>query len=221
MRDILWEDACVVPPALEPLTMDTVREQRRLTSRSLDARLEAWRRAARQQFEEETGLQLITATRHFTMERFPIQPAISVGRAPVQTILSVSYLDSTGALQVMDSAQYEQFPQTEFPEDSLPTLQAYGPYATPGGVQLVNGASWPTSADRAGAVRIVYQAGFGDTPDTIPELIRYALLQYVGDFHRWSENQVEGSVALLPIGTVMIRRQAAGMMRSARRLTRW
>ena len=221
MRDILWEDAYVVPPTVEPLTIETVREQRRITSRSLDARLDAWRRAARQQFEEETGLQLITATRHFTLERFPVQPAIEVGRAPVQTVLSVSYLDSTGARQVMDSTQYEPFPQTAFPEDSPPTLQAYGPYATPGGIQLVTGASWPTSADRAGAVRIVYQAGFGDTPDTIPELLRYALLQYVGDFHRWDSNQAEGAVAVLPIGTMMIRRQAAGMMRSTRRLTRW
>jgi hypothetical protein len=155
------------------------------------------------------------------MERFPMQPAISVGRAPVQTILSVRYTDASLVRQELDPAEYELFPQTAAAEDSPPNLRAYGPYPTPGGIQLVTGAAWPTSADRAGAVRIVYQAGFGDTPDTIPELLRYALLQYVGDFHRWSENQAEGSVAVLPIGTMMIRRQAAGMMRSARRLTRW
>jgi uncharacterized phiE125 gp8 family phage protein len=221
LRDILWEDACLVPPAVEPLTLETVREQRRLRSRALDARLDAWRRAARQQFEEETGLQLITATRQFSLERFPLQPAISVGRAPVQSILAVQYLDPAGDVQELDPAQYDQFPQTEASADSPPMVRAYGPYATPGGIQLVSGATWPTSADRAGAVRVVYQAGFGDTPDTIPDLLRYALLQYVGDFHRWSENQAEGAVALLPIGTQMIRRQATGMMRSARRLTRW
>jgi uncharacterized phiE125 gp8 family phage protein len=221
MRDILWEDVYLIPPAVEPLTLETVREQRRITSESLDARLDAWRQAARQQFEEETGLQLITATRQFSMERFPMQPAISVGRAPVQSILSVSYTDASLVRQELDLSQYEQFPQTLATEDSPPSLGIYGPYPTPGGIQLVPGAAWPTSADRAGAVRIVYQAGFGDTPETIPELLRYALLQYVGDFHRWSENQTEGAVAVLPIGTMMIRRQAAGMMRAARRLTRW
>jgi uncharacterized phiE125 gp8 family phage protein len=218
LRDIRWEDTCLVPPAMEPVSLDVVREQRRITSRSFDGRLDAWRRAARQQFEEETGLQLITATRHCALERFPVQPAIAVGRAPVQAILSVSYLDGSGTAHELDPSQYEMFPQTT---DSPSTPAPVGPYPTPGGIQLINGASWPTSADRAGAVRIVYQAGFGDTPAEIPALLQYALLQYLGDMHRWSENQIEGGVAVLPIGTTLVRRHATGMMRSARRLTRW
>jgi uncharacterized phiE125 gp8 family phage protein len=218
LRDIRWEDTCLVPPAMEPVSLEVVREQRRITSRSFDGRLDAWRRAARQQFEEETGLQLITATRQCALERFPVQPAIAVGRAPVQAILSVSYLDGSGTAQELDPSQYEMFPQTT---DSPSTPAAFGPYPTPGGIQLINGAAWPTSADRAGAVRIIYQAGFADDPRGVPELLKYALLMYLGDMHRFAENQSEGNVAVLPIGTTLVRRHATGMMISSRRLTRW
>jgi uncharacterized phiE125 gp8 family phage protein len=222
-RDILWEDVLVEPPAVEPVTLATVRAQRRLTTTSLDDRLDSWRRAARQQFEEETGLQLITATRDCVLERFPVQAAITVGRAPVQAILSVTYLDTANVLHTLDPAVYELFPPAPAAEESPPSSRFYGPYATPGGIQLIGTATWPTAADRAGAVRIRYRAGFGDTPETVPAILSYAILQYVGDFHRWSENQTEESriSAPLPLGTAMVRQHAAGMMRSARRLTRW
>jgi hypothetical protein len=222
-RDILWEDVLIEPPACEPVTIETVRAQRRLTTTSLDDRLAAWLAAARQQFEEETGLQLITATRECALERFPVQSAITVGRAPVQAILSVTYLDAANGEHILDPAGYEPFPPALADEESPPSPRFYGPYATPGGLQLVGTAAWPTSADRAGAVRIRYRAGFGDTPETVPAILSYAVLQYVGDFHRWSENQTEESriSAPLPLGTAMVRQHAAGMMRSARRLTRW
>src|ERR1051325_8701672 len=184
-RDIHWDDGLIEPPAVEPVTLETVREQRRLTTKSLDGRLDAWRRAARQQFEEETGLQLITAIRECALERFPVQASIPVGRAPIQAILSVSYLDAAHHWHVLDAATYEQFPTAV--DDSPPNRRAYGPYATPGGIQLVGNAAWPTSADCAGAVRIRYRAGFGDTPAAVPAILTYAVLQYIGDFHRWSE----------------------------------
>jgi uncharacterized phiE125 gp8 family phage protein len=221
LRDIRWEDVCLVPPAVEPVSLETVRAQRRIADTALDARLEAWREAARQHFEEETGLQLITATRQFSMECFPVQPAICVGRAPVQTILSVSYVNASLVRQELDPARYELFPQREILEPSPPIRPPSGPYPTPGGIQLVPGASWPISADRAGAVWIVYTAGFADDPSGVPEILQYALLQYLGDFQRWAENQTESSVAVLPMGTTMVRRQATGMMVTTRRLTRW
>ncbi len=210
-RDIHSEDVLLVAPLLEPLDIEEVKKQRRFSATTLDTRFDVWVSSARQQFEEESGLQLITATRQCLLDAFPIQPLITVSRAPVQAIVSVEYLDASGDLQTMSDADFEVFPPT-------PTK---GVYASPGGVHLVGSASWPTSADRAGAVRVTYTCGFGDAPGDVPELIAYALMQYVGDMHRWSENMTEKPAVLSPIGSVMVRRNASGMMLNPRRMTRW
>jgi uncharacterized phiE125 gp8 family phage protein len=210
-RDIACEDVLVTPPLIEPLDLDEVKKQRRFSSTTLDTRFDVWISAARQQFEEESNLQLITATRMFLMDGFPIQPLITVNRSPVQQIVSVEYLDDSGTVQTMDAADYELFPP-------LPTK---GVYASPSGVHLVGDASWPSAASRAGAVRVTYIAGFGDAPGDVPELIAYALMQYVGDFHRWSENMTERPANVTAHGSVMVRRNASMFMWNARRMTRW
>lgn len=209
-RDIACEDVLVTPPLIEPIDLDEVKKQRRFSSTTLDTRFDVWISAARQQFEEESNLQLITATRMFLMDAFPIQPLITVNRSPVQQIASVEYLDESGTVQTMDGADYELFPST-------PTK---GVYASPSGVHLVGDASWPTAASRAGAVRVTYIAGFGDAPGDVPELIAHALMLYVGDYHRWSENLSERPVNTTPVGS-SIRRNAGMMMWNARRMTRW
>jgi uncharacterized phiE125 gp8 family phage protein len=211
-RDILCEDILVTPPSVEPLDLEEVKKQRRFSATSLDTRFDMWVSAARQQFEEETYLQLITATRLFLMDCFPVQDVITFWRAPVQAIVSIAYGETGSPETLMDVADYEVFP----------TALTAGPYPNPGGVRLVTGASWPTMTDdRPGAVRITYRAGFGDAPGAVPEAIHYALMQYVGDFHQYAENQSEKSASLLPIGAGMVRRAASGMMTPVRRMTRW
>ncbi len=211
-RDILFEDILVTPPNLEPLDLEEVKKQRRFSATTLDTRFDVWISAARQQFEEEAGLQLMLATRLCMGETFPIQSAITVKRAPVQSIVSVEYIGSDGITVVaMDPEDYEMFPST-------PTK---GVYPSPGGVRLAQGAAWPVGVDRPGGVRVTYTAGFGSAPGDVPELIAHALMMYVGDFHRWSENQTEKSVTTTPIGSLMIRRHAAYMMSDPRRMTRW
>lgn len=210
-RDIVCEDILLIAPTIEPLDLEEVKKQRRFSSTSLDTRFDAWISAARQQFEQLTGLQLITATRVFLMERFPIQPSIRFWRAPVQSVESITYLDGSGVEQTLDPASYEAYPPFVSKEA-----------VNPGGVQLLANASWPTSLDRPSAVRITYKAGFGDAPGDVPELIKdYALMQYIGDFHRFTENQSEAETFELPIGVQMVLRTCLGRMTPVTRLTRW
>ncbi len=222
LRDILWDDRLLIPPAIEPLSIDEVKRQRRVSGSSQDAQFAGWLRAAREDFEEQTGLQLITATRQFLLDTFPVQSTITVGRAPVQAITRVTYLDTDGVEQTLDPETYAVFPRPALTADSPPLVQvARGPYAVPGGVQLAVGASWPTAVDQPGAVQITYQAGFGDTPDLIGEIVKYALLQAIGAFHRFTEDQTDKPVTLTPLGSAMVRRQAAGRLIATRRMTRW
>lgn len=210
-RDILCEDLLLVAPTVEPLDLEEVKKQRRFSITSLDTRFDKWISAARQQFEQQTGLQLITATRVFLMERFPLQSVIRFWRAPVQSVSDVSYLDDSGTLQMMSASDYEVYP----PYVSKDTVH-------PGGIQLVANASWPTSLDRPGAVRITYQAGFGNVPADVPELIRdYALMQYIGDFHRFTEQYTDGEVFELPMGVSQTIRLTSWHMMRPERMTRW
>ncbi len=211
-RDLVAEDILTVAPTREPLDIEEVKKQRRFSTVALDTRFDSWISAAREQFEEKTGLQLITATRVCLLERCPIQPRIYVRRAPLQSIVSVTYLDSSGDVQTMDADTYEMFPP----------VRQVGGFPNPGGVQLVGSATWPTTADRAGAVRVTYVAGYGNAPGAVPELINYALMQYVGDYHRFAENQTDASqVQALPIGSSMVERLALGAMIPIGRMTRW
>ncbi len=221
LRDILWDDRLLIPPALEPLSIDEVKRQRRVSGSSQDAQFAGWLRAAREDFEEQTGLQLITATRQFLLDTFPVQSTITVGRAPVQAITRVTYLDAAGVEQTMDPALYAVFPPYALTADSPPLVQvARGPYAVPGGVQLAVGASWPTAVDQPGAVQITYQAGFGDTPDLVADIVKSALLQAIGAFHRFTEDFADKQVTSTFIGAG-IRRQAASKLQWGRRMTRW
>ncbi len=211
-RNIACEDLLVTAPLVEPLDLEEVKKQRRFSSTSLDTRFDQWISAARQTFEEETGLQLITATRLFLMDCFPVQDVITFWRAPVQSVVSIAYGEPGSPETEMDPADYAVYP----------TTLTGGPYPNPGGVRLVTGAAWPTmTEDRPGAVRITYRAGFGEAPGAVPEVLTYALMQYVGDFHQYAENQSEKPASLLPIGSVMVRRAALGMMTPVRKMTRW
>lgn len=223
-RDIQWEDRLLVAPKGEPLDLADVKIQRRLpaTPSAFDVRFAEFIAAARQQLEEETGLQLLTATRQCLLETFPIQRTITVGRGPVQIVTRVAYLDATGVEQTLDPATYTTFPPPA--AEGSPSIPALGgPFARPGGIQLAATATWPAALDQPGAVRITYLAGFGDTADTVPALLKYALHQYVGDFHRFAENQVENikTDSIAPIGSTMVTRRALTLMLSPARMTRW
>ena len=219
-RDILCDDLLVVPPAVEPLSLEAVKLQRRFTSATLDDRFTAWITAAREHFEASAGLQLITATRVFLLECFPAQTRIAVWRAPVRSILSIEYLDASETVQVVDPTTYEMFPPLLAGSPALPLTGS--PYPSPGGVQLRGSTTWPVSVDRAGAVRILYTAGFGTSGEDVPAIIRdYALMQHIGDMHKFAENLSERPVMDMPMGTTVIRRSAQGRMIPVDRLTRW
>lgn len=201
--EIPYEDRLVTGPTLEPLDLEEVRKQRRFSSTSIDTLFDLWMGAARQQFEEETGLQLLTATRVFLLDEWPQWSCIYFNRGPVQSIVSVTYVDGDGAEQTMDAADYAM----------MPPLATVDTYPTPGGIQLASGGSWPSAGTQKQAIRIQYVAGFGSAPGAVPEIIRQALYLYVGSFHQQGEESSDKELFTLPVGVQMVIREAKGHMR--------
>ena len=201
--DIGFDDRLVTGPTLEPLDIEEVKKNRRFASTSLDTLFDVWVASARQQFEEETGLQLLTATRVFLLDEWPAGNCVLFSRGPVQSIVSVTYVDGDGVEQTMDAADYSK----------IPPLTLVDTYPTPGGIQLASGVTWPTIATQAQAIRIQYVAGYGDAPGAVPEIVRHALYLYIGTFHQQGEETSEQEIYCLPVGAQMVIREAKGHMR--------
>jgi len=187
---VRYDDFLVQGPTIEPLDLDEVKKHLRFTSTSEDTLLDVYISMARQYFEEHTGRQIMTATWARTVDLTPSGP-IPLPRPPLQSIVSITHDDG---VTLMDPSAYR-------------VVAPAGAFATPGYVEAVSG-SWPGARGR-----IVYRAGYGDTPGDVPEIVRGALLFLVGHFHKFRAEVYEGNVqgssgslSTIPIGAEAIMR---------------
>jgi len=187
-------------PAVEPLTLDEVKLQRRFSTTSLDSLFTTYIAAARQLFEEATGVQLIMATWAYWLDAFPCALGltnalqIELPHPPLQAVLSVKYDDATGAEQTLDPATYR-------------VIQPGGMYPQRARIVPVINVQWPIAACQPKAVRIEFTAGFGDTADSVPPLAKYALMMLVGHFHKFAEeiqDENRARITQLPIGAATV-----------------
>lgn len=146
-------------PAAEPLSLDELKLQCRVSGTDEDALLAIYIAAARRHAEAETGRSLITRTLEQVLDAFPTGGAVELGRPPVLSIASVQYVPAGGsALVTLDPAAYVL--------DSV---------SGPGWVLPVSG-TWPATADLANSVRVQFTAGYGATAASVPADIRAWLL---------------------------------------------
>src|SRR5882672_4533712 len=94
----------ITGPAAEPLLLAETKTHSRISTVSEDALIGAMIAAAREEVENELGRALITQTWEKYLDAFP--DAIELFYPPVQSIVSVKYNDSNGALQTLDPSQY-------------------------------------------------------------------------------------------------------------------
>lgn len=181
------EESQIVAPTVEPLDLALVKLQRRFSAATLDSLFAIWIAAARQHYEEQTGSQLITATREYWLDAFPWDRQIELPRPPLQSVESIEFLASDGT--------YQEF----LDETSSPTITPYeviapeGDPARRGSIVLLPGYSWPVVTCQPRAVKIRFVCGFGDTATEVPALVRHALLMLVGHFHKFGE-EVQAAV---------------------------
>lgn len=113
------------------------------------------------------GEALVTQTWRLYMDR-PAEVTIPLG--PVQSIAAVQYLDAAGATQTFGSGNY-RLSGSEF--------------------VLVDGATWPTTADREEAFWIDFVAGYG-TASAVPATVRHAALLMIGELYEWRAMDAAG-----------------------------
>lgn len=136
----------------EPVTLAEIKNHCRVDSTSDDDKLTSYVTAARSQIEAMTGLRLLTKTQTIYVDSFEELAFLPV--APVQSVTSISYVDTDGASQTLSTDVYEA---------------RLNDYLRPSIVLKYN-QTWPTI--RLGSrITVVIATGYGDRADVPTPLI--------------------------------------------------
>jgi len=99
----------------------------------------------------------------------------------VIAVTGITYLDTAGDEQTLDSAAYALLDRLEWPK-----------------LIAARGHTWPETWDFSGSVKITFDAGYGEGMETIPAQLRMATMQTVADWFRFGGNVATTSLSPLP-----------------------
>lgn len=103
-------------------------------------------------------------------------------RAPLLSIVSISYIDMTGNPQAVDLANVRAL------------------RGTPARIQPVYGKVWPFVLPVNDAIVIRYEAGYGLDATAVPASIKHAIKLLVGNWYENRESTIVGSMGTVPDG---------------------
>src|SRR5260370_25108756 len=188
----------VTPPAVEPITLDEAKLQRRVTGTDDDAYITGLITASRQYVEKEQNRAFITQTLRQTCDAFPDLPnatlkffiptysvesylarAISLMsgplrlyRSPLISVTSIKYLDQNGVQQTLA-------------QNPAPGLPGYivDLDAEPARIAPANNLPWPVTLAQQAAVQVLYIAGYGASGDLVPETAKHEMKLWISQFY--------------------------------------
>lgn len=166
------------PPATEPVTLAEMRAHLgigQVDDTARDAIITGRIKTARFMAEEFTRRALITQT--ITASGAAFENVIAL-KGPLQSVTSVKYTDSTGIVQTLDPAGYDQ--------DTVANI-----------IVPAYGQSWPVPRDSINSVQIVYLAGYGNAA-AVPEPIKDAIRFIVGWLENY-QNSIQGNGPLMSL----------------------
>lgn len=168
----------VVAPAVEPISLAEAKAQCSIDGSEFDTLLTCAIMAARQIAEHETGRALCTQTRELILDAFP--SAFVLRGAPIQSLVSIKFLDETGIEQTLD------------PQDTLLDKDSEPGYLVP-----AYGKAWPASYPIPNAVRVRYVCGYGDA-SAVPQGIKSWMLLAIDTLLENRSTAVAGQIGSLP-----------------------
>lgn len=174
-------------PAVEVMTTEVAKDHARVTRTDEHDLIDSYIVAARKKVERDTGLQLITATWVWKIADFPASDILFVPRNPLQSVTSITYVDTAGDTQTLATSVYD-----------------LGLTSKRGRIALAHGEVWPTVQREIDAVTITFKAGFGDaSTDVEPDLI-LANQMLVAHWYEFREPVLDGRLrqppSIVPMG---------------------
>lgn len=171
-----------VPPAgfgTLPVSLDTVKMHLRVDFSHEDSLITDLIQTARDHVETVLGRSLINQQWTAQRECFPsCSNRLELPVAPLQSVQSVTYYDSAGVSQTLNSSKY-----SVIKDDT-----------TPGWIELVPNETWPATQYRSDAVTVTFTAGYGATVSTVPAAARNAMLLLMG--HWYANREATGTTSI-------------------------
>lgn len=169
----------VTPPASEPITTDAAKLHLHIDHSDEDDAIEGFIAAAREYVETGTQRKCLSQTLARKLNAFPCSGVIWLPFPPVSAVSSISYIDTNGDTQVLDTSVYTTF---------LPA----GPKADCARISLAYQQSWPQTRDVVDAVTIQFVCGYAN-PAAVPPGMVSAMKLLIDDFYRNGEPEAGAS----------------------------
>ena len=154
----------ITPASTFPVTRAEAKNQCRIDSdiTADDTRIDMLIEAATLACEHELGDRaLMTQTWERVLDEFP-GDAIELGKPPVASIVSVTYIDGNGDTQTLASSAWSHDTDTDEGRWLLPAINT----------------DWPSTLDTANAVRVRFTCGYG-AADDVPAAVKTWILLHV------------------------------------------
>jgi hypothetical protein len=171
----------IIPPSVLPVTLAEAKAQVRVDHSDEDSKIDALIAAAVSYLDGRSGVLgrcLVTQTWELTLDSFPDEE-IELPIGPVQSVTSITYVDTFGAEQTISASDYYV---------DTTSLSAW----------VVPEVAWPDTMPAANAVTVRFVAGTSSAE--VPAAIKHAVLLLVA---HWYENRqpiaVGLSVAAMPM----------------------
>lgn len=186
--------ASVIGPTFDPITLAEAKAHCRITSTDEDGLLAGYILAARQFVENECHLRLATQTLDYTIDdNWPCvisggyyRQRIVFPVGPVQSITSISYVDSGGATMTLDPSQYRGV--------NIGLAEQSGrPYIEP-----AYNIDWPTVRCQSAAITVRFVAGWDLS--SVPNPIMHAMRLLISHADQNREAMASGTFSEIPLG---------------------
>ena len=169
----------LVDPVVEPLSLVDAKAFLRVETSAEDALIARLIRAARMKCEQISDRSFVTTTWQYTLDSFPYgvgaldDSRLILPHPPLIAVASANYIDIGGTVRVLAPLSYQ-----------VST-------GTPGWIFPDYGSFFPFSQPRPAAVNVVYTAGYGPDPSTVPEPVGLAMMFLVAHWHRHRTSNAE------------------------------
>lgn len=174
----------VTAPTEEPIALDEAQSHLRIDGGDENDLVNSLITMVREWTERHLRRALVTQTLRLYLDAFPAHPAggtracaITLPRAPVQSITHIKYVAADGTLTTIDAADYQ------FDEVSEPCV-----------VVPAYGETWPSPRCQINSVQVEFVAGYGGAA-AVPEAIKRAMLMIIGSWFENRQDVVIGTIA--------------------------
>lgn len=188
MRDVDWTIDLTSVPAKEPVTLAEAKLHLNVAAAFTadNDLITAIISAARIYCENELDRAFITQTYKLYLDRYPNE--IVLPRAPLQSVTSITYVDTDGATQTEATSVYQVDVTSE-----------------PGRIKPAWGKAWSAIRRQYKSIAVTFEAGYGDDITDVPLTTIAAIKLMVGQLYLFRETVVTGTiVAKLPFNLISV-----------------